>query len=79
MAKPRSVFLWIGHLFLSNFSILIKFCARYRSPAGREGRRFESCHPDKKVRLWPHFILKNHTAENLFLYYNGAFHSDYYK
>ena len=26
-----------------------------------------------------HFILKNHTAGNLFLHYNGAFHSDYYE
>jgi len=26
-----------------------------------------------------HFILKNHTAGNLFLHYNGTFHSDYYE
>jgi uncharacterized iron-regulated protein len=26
-----------------------------------------------------HFILKNHTVGNLFLHYNGAFHSDYYE
>jgi uncharacterized iron-regulated protein len=26
-----------------------------------------------------HFILKTHTAGNLFLHYNGAFHSDYYE
>ena len=26
-----------------------------------------------------HFILKNHTDGNLFLHFNGAFHSDYYE
>lgn len=26
-----------------------------------------------------HFILKNHQPDNLFVHYNGAFHSDYYE
>jgi hypothetical protein len=26
-----------------------------------------------------HFILENHTEGNLFIHYNGAFHSDYYE
>jgi hypothetical protein len=26
-----------------------------------------------------HFILENHTEGNLFVHYNGAFHSDYYE